>query len=226
MKRPIRWILGGLAVVLVAVAGFGAWYVFADDAPPAPTLNATPETTIAGGPETPDGRWRVAAGEDVYVGYRIKETFGGDTVKKDAVGRTPAVSGTMTISGTTVESASIKADLRELASNRSTRDNYIKNNGLESAKFPEATFVLSKPIELPSVARGETVNVDAPGTLTVHGVANPVTIPLEARWNGNTIEVVGTTPIVLADYGIAAPSTSVVSVDDNGSMELKLTFEQ
>ena len=80
------------------------------------------------------------------------------------------------------------------------------------------------PIELGSVEKGATVKADAQGTLTVHGVAKPVTIPVEARWNGNTIEVVGTTPIVLADYGISAPSTSVVSVEDNGSMELKLTF--
>jgi polyisoprenoid-binding protein YceI len=216
--------LGGLVLVLVAVGGFGCWYVFADDAPPAPSLSATPGTTTGDGPATPDGLWRVAPGEDVYVGDRIKETFAGDTIKKDAVGRTPAVAGTMMISGTTVESASVTADLRELESNRATRDNYIKNNGLESASFPEAKFVLSKPIELSSVQIGETVKADAEGTLTVHGVANPVTIPVEARWNGNTIEVAGTTPIVLADYGISAPSTSVVSVEDNGSMELKLTY--
>lgn len=223
--KPIRWLLAGLAVV-VAVGGFGIWYVFANDAPPAPTLNASPRTTIAGGPETPDGLWRVAPGEDVYVGYRIKETFGGETIKKDAVGRTPAVTGTMMLSETSVESATITADLRELKSNRSTRDNYIKNNGLESASFPEAKFVLSKPIELATVARGETVTADATGTLSLHGKSKPVTIPLEARWNGNTIDVAGAAPIVLADFGISAPSTSVVSVEDNGSMELKLTFVQ
>jgi polyisoprenoid-binding protein YceI len=226
VKHPLRWILGGLAIVIVAVAGFGIWYVFADDAPPAPTLNATPGTTTAGGPDTPDGLWRVAPGDDVYVGYRIKETFAGDTVKKDAVGRTPAVTGSLVVGDNEVESASVTADLRELESNRATRDNYVKNNGLESARFPEAKFVLSKPIPLGSVIKGETVKADAAGTLTVHGVSNPVTIPVEARWNGTTIEVVGTTPIVLADYGISAPSTSVVSVEDNGSMELKLTFVQ
>lgn len=224
MKHPLRWILGGLAIVIVAVAGFGIWYVLGDDAPAAPSLSATPDTTTAGGPETPDGLWRVASGDDVYVGYRIKETFAGDTIKKDAVGRTPAVNGTLVIAGNKVESASVTADLSELKSNRATRDNYIKNNGLESAKFPDAKFVLSKPIELASVEKGETVKADAQGTLTVHGVSKAVTIPVEARWNGTTIEVAGTTPIVLANFGISAPSTSVVSVDDNGSMELKLTF--
>jgi polyisoprenoid-binding protein YceI len=224
--KPIRWLLAGLAVVVVAVGGFGVWYVFADDAPPAPTLNASPRTTTAEGLDTPDGLWKVAPGEDVYVGYRIKETFGGETIKKDAVGRSPAVSGNLVVSGTAVVSATITADLRELKSNRSTRDNYIKNNGLESASFPEAKFVLSKPIDLATVEKGETVTADATGTLSLHGKSKPVTIPLEARWNGNTIDVAGTAPIVLADYGISAPSTSVVSVDDNGSMELKLTFVQ
>jgi hypothetical protein len=35
----------------------------------------------------------------VFGGYRVQEQFGGDTVEHTAVGRTPAVSGTMQIGG-------------------------------------------------------------------------------------------------------------------------------
>jgi polyisoprenoid-binding protein YceI len=225
VKHPIRWLLGGLVVVLVAVVGFGAWYLFADDAPPPPTLDATPQTTTAGGPATPDGTWKVAPGDDVYVGYRIKEIFAGDTIKKDAVGRTPKVSGMMLISGNTVGTANVTADVRGLKSNRATRDNYIRNNALETASIPEAKFVLAKPITLPGpLVKGKEVKVDAAGTLTLHNISHPVTVPLTARWDGNTIEVAGTAPIALADYDMSAPDTGVVKVDDNGSLELKLTF--
>ena len=59
----------------------------------------------------------------------------------------------------------------------------------------------------------------------MHGVTRPVTFNLMARWNGETIDVAGSTPIVLADYGMTAPSVgNFVSVDDHGTVELQLTF--
>ena len=42
------------------------------------------------------------------------------------------------------------------------------------------------------------------GQLTLHGVTRPFTIPVKARWNGGTIDVIGTAPIVLGDYGTGA----------------------
>ncbi len=51
-----------------------------------------------------------------------------------------------------------------------------------------------------------------------------VAVALDARWNGSTIDVVGTAPILLADYGIQPPQTSVTSVGDHGSFELQLRF--
>jgi len=74
------------------------------------------------------------------------------------------------------------------------------------------------------LVKGAKVNVDATGKLTLHGVTKTVTVPLEARWTGPTIEIVGTAPISLPDYKIDAPDTGVVSVDDHGSLELSLTF--
>ena len=76
-------------------------------------------------------------------------------------------------------------------------------------------------------AAGETIKVDATGDFTLHGVTKKVTIPLEARWDGKAVQVVGTLPIVFGDYNITAPnSTFVASVDDHGEMELKLFFEK
>ena len=66
----------------------------------------------------------------------------------------------------------------------------------------------------------------SPGTLTLHGVTKPVTVPVEARWDGDTIEVAGNAPVVLADYKIEPPDTGVVKVDDHGSFELALTFRR
>jgi polyisoprenoid-binding protein YceI len=225
MRHPLRWFLVALAVVVIGGGALLAWYVFGDDAPAKPTLSqSTVKQGAAAG--SPDGTWRVAPGGDVYVGYRIKELFGGSTIKRDAVGRTPTVSGTMTISGDDVTTARVRADVSALESDRAARDSYIHDNALESDKFPRATFVLSQPIALPSVAAGKDVKVPAQGRLTLHGVTKPVTVQLQARYDGTRIEVAGTAPVVLADYGIDAPDTPVVSVDDNGSFELHLLFER
>ena len=52
-----------------------------------------------------------------------------------------------------------------------------------------------------------------------------MTIPLEGRWDGKQVQVVGSLPIAFADYGVSAPSApAVASVDDNGEMELQLFF--
>ena len=43
-------------------------------------------------------------------------------------------------------------------------------------------------------------------------------------WNGRTIDVIGTAPIVLGDYGIEAPNTPLVSVAGQGSVEIQLVL--
>ena len=54
-----------------------------------------------------------------------------------------------------------------------------------------------------------------------------MTIPLEGRWDGTEVQVVGHLPIVFGDYGITAPTApAVASVDDHGEMELQLFFKK
>jgi len=224
VRNPLRWLIGGLALVVLAVVGFGVWYVFGASAPAAPKLS-TNAPSDRSDKTTPDGRWKVAPGANVYVGYRMTEVFAGDIVHKTAVGRTPGVAGSLTIAADRVTAATVTAQMQQLASNRGARDDYIHTHAIESDTYPTAVFELTKPIALPAnVGKGHTVKVDATGTLTLHGVTRPVTVALESRWNGDTIEVIGSTPIVLADYKIEPPDTGVVKVDDHGSMELSLTF--
>src|SRR5262249_41033283 len=133
-----------IAVVLVVVlGGFGFyWFVLKSDAPPETTLaQVTGGTT--GAPSnraTPDGTWKVQQSASVFVGYRMMELFGGETIKKEAAGRTGAVTGTMTVAGDQVTAAEFSADMTQLKSDQSRRDNFIKNAGLETAKFKTATF--------------------------------------------------------------------------------------
>jgi polyisoprenoid-binding protein YceI len=228
--RPLRTLLVLVAVAVVLVAGGLAFYlvVLRDDPPDRVALS--PESAPADTPAdaTPEGRWVVRTGDDSFVGYRVRETFAGLSVASDAVGRTHDVQGSLTVDGdTSLSAADVRAGLQALESDEDRRDNAIRNRGLETNRFPEATFTLTEPLPLPSPATpGEDVSVTAMGDLILHGVTRQVEVPVQARWDGSsTIQVVGTLDIAFADYDIDPPNVGgFVSVEDEGELELQLTF--
>jgi hypothetical protein len=56
-------------------------------------------------------------------------------------------------------------------------------------------------------------------------VTKSVEIPMEAKLEGGVVTVVGSLPIVFADYDIQKPTSfAVLSVEDNGVMEFQLHF--
>ncbi|HEY7736101.1 MAG TPA: YceI family protein [Candidatus Limnocylindrales bacterium] len=108
------------------------------------------------------------------------------------------------------------------------RDGQLRRQALETEQFPSASFTLSTPIELGSLpADGQTIHVDATGSLTLHGQTKDVTVALDATLSGDVLTVTGSLPIVLADYGIAKPSSFLVlSVAEEATMELQLHFRR
>ena len=165
---------------------------------------------------------------DNFVGYRVTEKLVANVVESTATGRTNNVTASLTIDGTTVSDVTVEADLRDLKSDNGFRDGRLHSSGLESDQFPQAKFVLTQPITLPNVpAAGETITVEGTGDFTLHGVTKRVTIPLEGRWDGKDVQVVGHLPIVFGDYDITAPTApAVASVDDHGEMEFQLFFKK
>jgi polyisoprenoid-binding protein YceI len=227
MQRSVKIALAAVVVVIVAGAA-GFWYfVLRDTSDPVASLEALQEepTDATATATNPDGTWTVVAGENVFAGYRIQELFGGETIKKTATGRTPAVTGTITVQGDQITAVDITADVTKLQSNESRRDATQRDGGLQTNTFPTATFTLTQPITLPvTPAEGATTQVDAVGDLTLHGVTRQVTIPLEASMSNGRIIVAGRAPIVLADFDIDPPRTPFVNVDDNGEFEVQLAF--
>lgn len=216
-------------VVVVLVGCFGFWWVvLRDTAPPrasAPVVTRSDVPADAVVPTSADGTWTVLEGEDTFAGYRINELFGGETFKKTAVGRTPAVTGSMVVVGDQITSVDVTADLTQLKSAAANRDATQQEGGLQIATFPTATFTLTQPVSLPSVPeQGQELAVTAVGDLTLHGVTRPVELALKGTWNGATIGVGGSAPIVLADFDIVAPTSDFVGVEDHGEFEVELVF--
>jgi polyisoprenoid-binding protein YceI len=236
-STPVRVAAVLLVLAVLAAGGYGLWYLFLRPAAPTavgasqvgvPSSSAAPSVTAAAGGI--EGTWQVDTSigsfsdfTSSFVGYRVQEelaSIGGQT----AVGRTPDVSGSITIEGTSVTAASITADLTTLVSDDDRRDGQLRRQGLETEQFPTATFSLTQPIELPDgAAAGESVEVTAVGELTLHGQANAVEMPMQARLDGDVIVLTGSIDILFADYGMDPPSSFIVlSVDDHGVMELQL----
>jgi len=183
----------------------------------------------AGGPVTVDslaGAWTVADGS--IVGYRVREQLGGVTALTDAVGRTGQVTGQATLAAAgdsvRVDAASFTADVTTLRSDNDRRDGRIRQMGIESDTYPEATFTLTAPVEVPGPALGgATADVTLVGDLTIHGVTKAVSIPAQAHLADGVIEVVGSLTFPFADFGMTPPSVGdFVKVQPDATLEFLL----
>ncbi|MGH7687320.1 MAG: YceI family protein [Candidatus Dormibacteria bacterium] len=207
-------VLGGSSVAPLALSTANP-----SQAAAAGAASAAPLTALA-------GDWSIASGS--VAGYRVREQLASLPAQSDAVGRTSQVSGSVTVTGTsdalTVSAASLTVDVSTLSSNESMRDNRIRNQGLESNRFPKATFELTQPVTLPADASGgATITVNATGKLTIHGSTQTVTIPLQARIASNQIEVAGSITFPFEKFGMTPPSIGgFVSVQDSATMEFDI----
>lgn len=169
-----------------------------------------------------EGSWN--ATDASVLRYRVKENLNGfDT---EGVGETNSITGALTIEGTAVTTADFTVDMATFESDESRRDGQFNGRIMAVDEFPTGTFVLTSPIELGAIpAEGEQVTASATGELTLRGTTNTVTFDVTAQLEGGKIGVLGTIPVLFADYGIPNPSFATISTDDNGTLEFILVFE-
>ena len=254
MTRRRLLIGGGAAAALIALLIFLLWwFLLRDDAPPAVTLpaavssiedDATATAEPAASPDdaataspTPataspdagaaalDGVWTLSDQGESFAGYRVEEELA--TIGyKEAVGRTSGIEASVTIAGGELAAAAITVDLRGLKSDDSRRDGALRRQALETDDFPTAAFALEGPLAIPAgLAAGEAIAMSANGSFTLHGVTRAVAIPLEAELADGLLVVVGSLPVLFADYDIAQPRSPIlVSIEDNGVMEFQLVL--
>ncbi|HEV8547089.1 MAG TPA: YceI family protein [Candidatus Limnocylindrales bacterium] len=177
-----------------------------------------------------DGTWNVDSSigsfsdfSGSFVGYRVEEelaTVGAAT----AVGRTPDVTGSVTLDGATISAVEISANLSTLQSDKTQRDGQLHRQALETDTYPTATFSLTQPIDLGAAPTdGRVIQATATGNLTIHGVTKSVEIPVEARLSGNVVTVTGSIDILFADYSISRPTSfAVLTIADHGTLEFQL----
>jgi len=175
------------------------------------------------------GTWDVAPGS--VAGYRVREQLATLSAESDAVGRTDAVTGSITIetsgSSSTLTAGSLSVDTTSITSDKSMRDNRLRREGLETDSYRTATFRLTKPVEIPAAALAGTASaVTLNGDLTLHGVTKSVDIPAQAQLVDGTIQVAGSLAFPLSDFGMTAPNIGgfIISIADQGTLEFLVDF--
>jgi len=227
------WLVG--AGVAVALAGFLViYFVVFPTSSPKPfklsTATVTSATTSAGtatvASSPSSGRWSIAAGSQ--AGYRVREKLAFLPAESDAVGRTSQVTGsavvTLSKQSLHISTASFTVAVNTLTSDRSMRDEKIHSIGLESDRYPNATFVLASPVTIAvSALSGHVARVPVTGTFTIHGVSRSETIPIELGLAGSTLQAAGSLTFPWGAFGMTAPSVGgFVNVTEKATMEFDL----
>ncbi len=235
-KRTALLVLSGVATLIVAVFLLVYFVIFPTSSPKPFKLASTPtnpaDTTSSATASTggESGRWIVASGSQ--AGYRVREKLAFLPAQSDAVGRTSSITGAAQLSESgrtiTITSASFNVAVNTLTSDRSMRDEKIHEIGLESNRYPTATFVSSAPVSLAkSAVAGHVTRVPVTGVFTIHGTSKSRTLPVEFTLSGSTLEAAGSLTFPWSEFGMSAPSIGgFVNVTEHATMEFDLRLQR
>ena len=163
--------------------------------------------------------------------YEVQEQFLSRDLPNQAIGKTNAVTGELQFSLDGKPSGkvtNITVDLSKLTSDESRRDNRIRQQWLESNKYPNAVFTSTDAQGLPETyTEGQHVNFKLTGDMTIHDVTKPVTLDVTGKLVGDTITGSATTQILMKDFGIDPPSIAgMLTVKDGVTIKLNFTAKE
>jgi polyisoprenoid-binding protein YceI len=161
--------------------------------------------------------------------YQAHFQAAGVSLPGTVTGITGDVSGEFLLTSDThpsIVSMKILVDLRTLDSGSADRDSHVRNDTLETDKYPQAIFIVTNAQVLSgNYNEGQPVTFKLQGELTLHGVTRPATFDMQAKLMGNTATGSGTTLIHLRDYKMKPPATTaVVPITINNDITLTIHF--
>jgi polyisoprenoid-binding protein YceI len=176
-------------------------------------------------PSAVAGEYTIASGEKhnlvVFESTAPMETFHG---------KTHAVSGFVNLDPSALGDTltlQVTADLASLDTGIGLRNKHMRENHLETKKYPNAVFRGGRILESSwkSLLPGETATLKIRGTMQLHGVTRELVVPVTAtaRDDGR-LAINAAFDIALADYEISRPKFLMLKLNDvqNVSVELLL----
>ncbi len=155
-------------------------------------------------------------------GSRDTVTFTSDAPLELINGHTNKIEGSVTIDDSTDLTKPVKAtfdvDLASIDTGIPLRNEHMRDNFLQTDKYPKASFVLSKLINPPKkLQAGKKVTVKAEGSLTIHGKTVKKTIPIDVTYftkcaateqkvpGCDLLQIKATFPVAFKDHSIQRP---------------------
>lgn len=149
-------------------------------------------------------------------------SFTSDAPIELIVGRTNKIKGEITIDDSLdlkklAPKVSFEVDLASIDTGIPLRNEHMRDNFLETKKYPKAIFNVKKIAPSPKLQDGKTVNLIAKGDFTVHGITVKKDIPVQVTYfkesdfthnkfeHGDVIRVKSTFDIPLDEHNIKRP---------------------
>jgi polyisoprenoid-binding protein YceI len=203
---------------------------------PEPTASPgeAPAATPTEAPDQPDATGAsttfVIVPEETTASYSIDEVFINENNRLNtAVGVTSVVEGQFTLNRADPAASDFgefTVDISTLQSDSNRRDNRIRQEWLESARFPIATFVVKEVRNFPpNPQEDQPMLFQLVGDLTLKETTREVTWDVTAMLSDDRLTGVAKTFILLEDFNIPVPNiVGILRVTDGATVTLKFVF--
>ncbi|HLF72209.1 MAG TPA: YceI family protein [Dehalococcoidia bacterium] len=244
MKKPFVIIGGLVALGVIGVAALVVVFVLRSDdanlkteAPAIPTASsgtpAASSTASSSDASLPAGTLHfvidATAGVPLEVKYVVKETLRG-IADSQAVGTTNAITGDLYLTPAGLAAgvqSKFVVDLTKLKTDESQRDNYVRQNVLQTGRFPNAEFVVESISPFPAnYVEGTEVSLTMSGTLTLHGVSKKVDWAVKARRQGKALTGIADLSFNMSDFGIQPPEVPIAKAQDGVKLQMTIAATQ
>lgn len=207
-------IVGPVVYKLVTGDGVKTEGIRVESAPPASTdRNGTWVITDQGSSHTSS------------VGFTFDELLPGS--KRTTSGSTDQVSGEFTVADDHLTAGHVTVDMTTLKSDIDKRDVNVRMTIFSTDRYPEATFEVVRDVDLSTVPDdGSVVKVDVPGKLTIRGVTNDVTAPMDVVRTGDNVLMSTVLPVNRLDFNVRTPDFVAAKVADMGEINIRLVLEK
>ncbi len=120
------------------------------------------------------------------------------------------------------KSLTVVVGLKDLETGIALRDKHMRDKYIEVDKHPDAT--LAVPLDALKVPEdGKSLEAEARGTFTVHGVSKEMAFKYKASCKGGTCDVEGTAGANFKNHGISVPSYMGITVKPD--ITVRATFQ-
>jgi polyisoprenoid-binding protein YceI len=165
--------------------------------------------------------------EESQVSYEVGEVFINRNNQYNlAVGVTQEITGNIELDLDNPQNSTVgelTINISAFQSDSDRRDNAIRDQWLESATYPIATFVPTQIDGLPETyTEGEELTLTITGDLTVREVTQPVTFEVTGKIENEEMTGTATTNIKMTDFGFDPPDIlNILKAED----DVKLIFK-